>query len=143
MTCVGHSLGAHLCGQTSNHLNFKIKKIIGLDPARPLIRDQKVFRLDSGDAFAVHVFHTNGGHYGSLQKSGTIDFCLNGGRIQPFCENSRDVNMCSHLGSVCYLAESVATNISYLSEPCSRRCGSLNSSKFSKPIQMGYQTDVG
>lgn len=143
MTCVGHSLGAHLCGQVSNSLNFRVQKIIGLDPARPLIRDLKNFRLDSSDALAVHVFHTNGGHYGSIQKIGSIDFCLNGGRVQPFCENNQDVNLCSHLGSVCYLAESVAVNTSYLSEPCSRRCGSSNSLRFSSPILMSYQTEVG
>lgn len=28
-TCVGHSLGAHVCGVTSNFLKFRIHKIIG------------------------------------------------------------------------------------------------------------------
>lgn len=28
-TCVGHSLGAHVCGITSNFLNFRMNKIIG------------------------------------------------------------------------------------------------------------------
>lgn len=28
-TCVGHSLGAHICGMMSNHLTFKQYKIIG------------------------------------------------------------------------------------------------------------------
>lgn len=29
MTCVGHSLGAHICGMVSNHLTSKQHKIIG------------------------------------------------------------------------------------------------------------------
>lgn len=29
MTCVGHSLGAHICGMVSNHLTTKQHKIIG------------------------------------------------------------------------------------------------------------------
>lgn len=27
--CVGHSLGAHICGMISNHLSYKMHKIIG------------------------------------------------------------------------------------------------------------------
>lgn len=29
-TCVGHSLGAHICGLMSNYLNFRIERIIGM-----------------------------------------------------------------------------------------------------------------
>lgn len=28
-TCVGHSLGAHICGMISNHLSIKQHKIVG------------------------------------------------------------------------------------------------------------------
>lgn len=28
-TCVGHSLGAHICGMISNHLTLKQHKIVG------------------------------------------------------------------------------------------------------------------
>lgn len=28
-TCVGHSLGAHICGLMSNYLDFRIERIIG------------------------------------------------------------------------------------------------------------------
>lgn len=28
-TCVGHSLGAHICGLMANHLNFRLERIIG------------------------------------------------------------------------------------------------------------------
>lgn len=87
-TCVGHSLGAHLCGLMSNYLDFRIERIIGLDPARPLIKPGNVNRLDSGDAKAVQVIHTNAGHYGESGKLGHVDFCMNGGRKQPYCGNT-------------------------------------------------------
>lgn len=28
-TCVGHSLGAHICGIMANYLNFRLERIIG------------------------------------------------------------------------------------------------------------------
>jgi phosphatidylserine sn-1 acylhydrolase len=54
-TCVGHSLGSHICGLMANHLNFRLERIIALDPARPLIRPGNQNRLDAGDARSVQV----------------------------------------------------------------------------------------
>lgn len=71
---------AHICGLMSNHLNFRLERIIALDPARPLIRPGNQNRLDSGDARAVQVIHTNAGYYGEAGRVGHIDFCVNGGR---------------------------------------------------------------
>uniref|UniRef100_A0A2A4IV85 Lipase domain-containing protein n=1 Tax=Heliothis virescens TaxID=7102 RepID=A0A2A4IV85_HELVI len=88
LTCVGHSLGAHLCGIIANYLTFRLNRIIGLDPARPLIRSAPALRLDPGDARAVHVLHTNAGRYGEAARLGHADFCLNGGRSQPYCEDT-------------------------------------------------------
>ncbi|KAH9629682.1 hypothetical protein HF086_001495 [Spodoptera exigua] len=88
LTCVGHSLGAHLCGIIANYLTFRLNRIIGLDPARPLIRSAPALRLDPGDARAVHVLHTNAGRYGEGARLGHADFCLNGGRSQPYCEDT-------------------------------------------------------
>jgi len=34
----------------------------------------------------VQVIHSNAGNYGESGKLGKIDFCLNGGKIQPLCE---------------------------------------------------------
>lgn len=84
-TCVGHSLGAHICGIMANYLQFRIERIIGLDPARPLIKPGGQNRLDSGDAKSVQVMHTNAGHYGEGGRIGHVDFCVNGGKRQPFC----------------------------------------------------------
>ncbi|GBO98573.1 hypothetical protein EVAR_142_1 [Eumeta japonica] len=88
LTCVGHSLGAHLCGIIANYLTFRLNRIIGLDPAKPLIRSAPALRLDAGDARAVHVLHTNAGRYGNAASLGHADFCLNGGRSQPYCEDT-------------------------------------------------------
>jgi phosphatidylserine sn-1 acylhydrolase len=71
---------AHVCGLMSNHLNFRLERIIALDPARPLIRPGNQNRLDSGDARSVQVIHTNAGYYGEAGRVGHIDFCVNGGR---------------------------------------------------------------
>lgn len=41
--------------------------------------------MDSGDAKAVHVIHTNAGYYGENSRVGHVDFCVNGGKRQPYC----------------------------------------------------------
>ncbi|XP_004926806.1 pancreatic lipase-related protein 2 [Bombyx mori] len=120
LTCVGHSLGAHMCGIIANFLTFRLNRIIGLDPARPLIRSAPALRLDPGDARAVHVLHTNAGRYGEGARLGHADFCLNGGRSQPYCEDTPNEALCSHIWSVCYQAESLFRSRSAV--PCGRRC---------------------
>lgn len=32
--------------------------------------------------------HTNAGYYGEGGKIGHVDFCMNGGRKQPYCETT-------------------------------------------------------
>ncbi|XP_028172070.1 phospholipase A1-like [Ostrinia furnacalis] len=120
LTCVGHSLGAHLCGILANYLTFRLNRIIGLDPARPLIRSAPALRLDPGDARAVHVLHTNAGRYGEAARLGHADFCLNGGRSQPYCEDTPNEALCSHIWSICYQAESLFRTRE--ATPCGRRC---------------------
>ncbi|XP_026485519.1 pancreatic triacylglycerol lipase-like [Vanessa tameamea] len=120
LTCVGHSLGAHMCGIMANYLNFRLNRIIGLDPARPLIRSAPALRLDPGDARAVHVLHTNAGRYGEGARLGHADFCLNGGRSQPYCEDTPNEALCSHVWSICYQAESLFRPRP--AAPCGRRC---------------------
>ncbi len=47
--CVGHSLGAHVCGFAGKKV--KLDRITGLDPAGPLFRNQPAeARLDKADA---------------------------------------------------------------------------------------------
>ncbi|XP_050310359.1 phospholipase A1 member A-like [Anthonomus grandis grandis] len=123
LTCVGHSLGSHVCGLISKYVMFRMHRIVALDPARPLITNQ--IKLNVGDAAAVHVLHTNAGHYGEGGRGGHVDFCINGGRIQPYCENADiDAQLCSHIWAICYMAESIDPRTQKKAEPCSRRCPS-------------------
>ncbi|XP_065221138.1 phospholipase A1-like isoform X2 [Planococcus citri] len=119
-SCVGHSLGAHVCGVVSNYLNFRLHKIIGLDPAKPLIPNVLKSRLDAGDADQVQVLHTSSS-YGDSKKIGHIDFYFNGGRIQPYCVNVTNEELCSHMRSVCYLAESIFADRVRHGTKCKRR----------------------
>lgn len=67
---------------------FAIVYVVGLDPARPLIKPGIQNRLDSGDAKSVQVMHTNAGYYGEGGRVGHVDFCVNGGKRQPYCSNT-------------------------------------------------------
>lgn len=95
MTCVGHSLGAHICGMVSNHLTTKQHKIIGLDPARPLIEQHasRDYRLTRDDADNVQIIHTNAGTLGQQSLTGSLDLCINGGSLQPFCRRGLRLSM--------------------------------------------------
>ncbi|EAT41377.1 AAEL006970-PA [Aedes aegypti] len=125
ITCVGHSLGAHICGMMSHHLTKRQYKIIGLDPARPLIEKHASnrFRLTKDDAKVVQIIHTNAGFLGQSSFTGTIDFCINGGQTQPYCSgDSIKRARCSHFLSVCYLANAVLSGTSTVAFPCPTGC---------------------
>lgn len=59
----------------------------GLDPARPLIEQlaNSGYRLTRDDADVVQIIHTNAGTLGQKSFSGSLDLCINGGSLQPFC----------------------------------------------------------
>ncbi|XP_073989322.1 lipase member H [Rhodnius prolixus] len=126
--CIGHSLGAHICGMISNHLSYKMHKIIGLDPARPLVDrfGGPSFRLTKDDAHVVQVIHTNAGLLGENPQVGKVDFCVNGGRWQPNCriyDRRLRRARCSHFMSACYLAATVADEGKrHLGVPCTKTC---------------------
>ncbi|XP_060527849.1 phospholipase A1 member A-like [Cylas formicarius] len=144
LTCVGHSLGAHVCGLISQFVLFRMHRIVALDPARPLITNN--VRLTNGAANAVHVLHTNAGHYGESGRTGHVDFCINGGRIQPYCEGADiDAQLCSHVWAVCYMAESLMPSLRRKAEPCSRRCPSAprpGVNRVGIPVLMGQGTPL-
>lgn len=87
---VGHSLGSHVGGFCSKHLqNNGIGipgEIWGLDPAGPGFegRDCKN-SLCVSDAKFVQTFHTSSA-YGMHKAIGNKDFYFNGGSYQPNCE---------------------------------------------------------
>jgi len=85
--CVGHSLGAHVCGYAAKYardeFNFLWDRVTGLDPAGPLFENSYVeVRLDHTDATFVDIIHTNKGSTGSgiTQNIGHADFHPNGGK---------------------------------------------------------------
>ncbi|KDR21673.1 Lipase member H [Zootermopsis nevadensis] len=143
-TCVGHSLGAHVCGLASLNLFFRMHRIIALDPARPLVWGAN--KLRDVDANVVQVIHTNAGQFGEAGRLGTVDFCVNGGRVQPTCFNKTNVALCSHVTAVCYMAESVNPATARVAVPCSsRRClsGSRRPDAYTgmgEPVVMGQHT---
>ena len=89
-SCIGHSLGAQVCGffgKMSKKLVPKITvdKIIGLDPAGPIfdLKEQDIsLRLNKYDASNVEIFHTNSLLYGYRNPIGDVDFYINGGNYQ-------------------------------------------------------------
>ncbi|XP_016836798.1 pancreatic lipase-related protein 2-like [Nasonia vitripennis] len=111
---IGHSLGAHISGQTGYLLkqrdqSFKVERITGLDPAQPcFISVEQNARLDKSDADFVDIIHTQTGHgnginaFGLENPVGHIDFYVNGGVMQPECEAKSifytEINkmICSH-----------------------------------------------
>ncbi|CAI6346432.1 unnamed protein product [Macrosiphum euphorbiae] len=147
--CVGHSLGAHICGMISNHLTERQHKIIGLDPAKPLVDlfTMDEFRLTRDDADFVEVIHTNSGVYGEYPQIGHVDFCVNGGRMQPICTSQANIiqqSRCSHFKSVCYYALSLSRRRNkFLGVQCTETCDSVMLPSFSNRIDvipMGLQT---
>jgi len=66
--CIGHSLGAHVCGAAgSNFINPKLDRISGLDPAGPDFTANNSNRLNPTDAQLVVVSHTNMGGIGFVK----------------------------------------------------------------------------
>lgn len=73
----------HFCCRICAFIMYKT----GLDPARPLIEQHanSGYRLTKDDADVVQIIHTNAGTLGQKSFSGSLDLCINGGSLQPFC----------------------------------------------------------
>ena len=87
--CIGHSLGAHMCGLFAKQLfasrNIKPRRITGLDPASFYFKKNNNKRLFKGDALFVDIIHTNTFVFGLKDAIGDVDFYPNGGSWQPGC----------------------------------------------------------
>ncbi|XP_052834735.1 uncharacterized protein LOC128251683 isoform X2 [Drosophila gunungcola] len=108
---VGFSLGAHVAGHTAKQVTSgKVGKVVGLDPASPLISYSKTEkRLSSDDAVYVESIQTNGAILGFSQPIGKAAFYMNGGRSQPGC--GIDITGgCSHTRAVLYYVEALLWN---------------------------------
>ena len=91
--CIGHSLGAHVCGLTGKKLKQveriskrTFSRITGLDPAGPGFEGELIVsdKLDRSSAVYVDIIHTSYsfGYHGVL---GHRDFFPNNGQTQPGC----------------------------------------------------------
>merc|ERR1712130_514084 len=130
--CIGHSLGAHVCGFMSNKLLEKrgrrMERITGLDPAgidwtTRLVGVMKVEpmavlphvdkRLDASDADFVDVIHTDANFAGMMEPSGDVDFYI--GRPEESLGSSQKdcgcKDNCDHARSFKLFTESVSHQI--------------------------------
>lgn len=122
-------------------LNYNRNLDLGLDPALPLITDK--IRLNRANAERVHTLQTNAGFFGELGAIGHVDICVNSGIKQPFCEDANsmkfainfwpsmnwenpfhfvDVNACSHLWALCFMAQSLYKEFPQEATKCSKVC---------------------
>ena len=96
-TCVGFSLGSHVCGEAGSWLiknGFeKMSKCIGIDPAGPGYDGcSNDIRLDPSDCRVVTAIHSSQFvemlGFGTRFKSGHCDYWMNHGRQQPDCSKN-------------------------------------------------------
>lgn len=142
--CIGHSLGAHLCGYVGYTLKkefgLTLGRISGLDPAEPHFgKLGPPVRLDKTAAKYVDVVHTDASQIlirglGIYERIGHVDYYPNGGSNQPGCnlrtyhqyiaqENSvfqgiRKFLGCNHIRSYEFFMESINPKCSFLSMSC-------------------------
>ncbi|EDS28063.1 lipase [Culex quinquefasciatus] len=130
MILIGHSLGAHVMGQTGYNFNGEIGQIYGLDPARAFFtvpEDRGLqYRLDSTDAKYVQMIITTRGLGGVLFGDGHDNFYPNGGtNPQPHCTfplltDAEFANqlLCSHIHSTTLFRLSLSPWTLYLGNRC-------------------------
>lgn len=142
--CIGHSLGAHVCGYLGSYLKNDMKlelgRITGLDPAEPNFEfTDPLVRLDPSDAYFVDVIHTDGNPItkmglGLFQPSGHLDFYPNGGKVMYGCDGSmvktlerehgnvaaafRRVVGCNHFRAYEYFIESINSKCPFIAVEC-------------------------
>jgi len=109
--CIGHSLGAQVCGQSGRKAPI-FDRVTGLDPAGPgFEKCTDHWNVDKDSADCVDNIHTDGSkdgrswwnplsvvvsHFGSMKEWGHYDFYPNNGTNQPGCDHLYSVWWCSH-----------------------------------------------
>ncbi|XP_068972803.1 pancreatic triacylglycerol lipase-like [Bombus flavifrons] len=144
---IGHSLGAHVAGNTGSLITSgHLGRITGLDPALPgfhLLTSDKT-RLDPTDAMFVDIIHSCGGVLGYLQPLGSVDFYPNGGTaVQPGCCCIPEImEACSHGRARVYFTESIGSKTGFVASKCDTwdqfMQGSCN---YSKTTLLGEHVD--
>jgi pimeloyl-ACP methyl ester carboxylesterase len=154
--CMGHSLGAHLCGHTGMKSARGIHRATGLDPAGPWFQgslDRTIGINPTSGAF-VDIIHTDV-ELGQLRDLGHIDFYPNGGAEQPGCFLADDdstpeqQNSCAHSRAHQYMEESVR-NDCFLSRSKCTDYNNINSQTCSHCscgnnacAHLGYNAELG
>ncbi|XP_043664557.1 phospholipase A1-like [Vespula pensylvanica] len=126
---VGHSLGAHLVSLAANNVLDTIAEVVGLDPAGPGYTNSKSDgRIDRSHAEYVQIIHTCSGRLGLTANYGTVDFHMNGGRIQPGCSILDIIGHCSHARAYKYFSESIENPYGFRVTPikCTRSSSCAN-----------------
>lgn len=116
---IGFSLGAQVANYVANSLkpDYLLPRITGLDPALPLfVMAKKEHKLDPSDALFVDVFHCNGLMQGQIERTGNVDFYMNGGIYQPGC--GTEIFSCSHVRCPNYFMESIRSNLGFHGWQC-------------------------
>ncbi|CAK1601153.1 unnamed protein product [Parnassius mnemosyne] len=144
MHLIGHSLGAHVVGNAGMFMKSKVRRITGLDPARPMFEIPLLppdFRLDKSDANFVDIIHTCGGLFGYRDSHGHADFYPNEGTAaQPDCGGEQKLIVsCSHGRSVVYFEESIeyVFGKGFMAYPCE------NWARFTKGLCKENKTSMG
>ena len=102
--CIGHSVGAHICGFAGKQR--PLEGIIGIDPAGPIFESNSIHgRLTENDAKVVQAIHSTPGMMGITKSVGDIDIYINEGPYQPACL-VEDI-ICSHLDFPLFFLEHI------------------------------------
>ncbi|KAJ6646516.1 Pancreatic triacylglycerol lipase [Pseudolycoriella hygida] len=120
---IGASLGAQTAGMMGNFIKSgKLKRITGLDPAKPLfVFAKNSHRLGKNDAEFVDIIHTEVMLRGVLFAIGHVDFYANGGLQQPGCDKQKQkmTGNCNHVMASKFYAESINSEIGFYGYKCS------------------------
>ncbi|XP_075203695.1 pancreatic lipase-related protein 2-like [Anomaloglossus baeobatrachus] len=163
---IGYSLGAHIAGFAGQKAYPRVQRITGLDPAGPLFEGAKNYlKLDASDAKLVDVIYTDTfistsllmrRGLGTNDVSGHLNFYPNGGRNQPGCDESPELNIlsvlkviyidsCSHSRSLLMYRESIHNPAAFLAYRASSYKEFKNGARFQrngKCVKMGYHLNL-
>jgi hypothetical protein len=167
MWCVGHSLGAHVCGHTGMKMpsSLPLGRATGLDPAGPIfeLSSDLLIGINQRSATFVDIIHTDSDELGTMRTLGHIDFYPDGGMWQSGCISKRNFkslppakfddeidfhNICSHSRAYQYMTESIKRDCFHSREKCTNylllplSCSTCTCGDF-PCAYMGYGADFG
>jgi len=169
MWCVGHSLGAHMCGHTGMRMaaNRRLGRVTGMDPAGPLFdsTSDKTVGINQSSGQFVDILHTDArgiGALGVLRDVGHIDFYPQGGSGQPGCflsDSYSEFNWddgsieqrdaCSHSRAYQFMIESIKRDCFHATTRCTNynnmpgSCSACSGCGNFPCGYMGYAADSG